>query len=94
MDATTQALALLEEMKAMMIAGKPFDIGIAFRMEECISALRASAPEPYSPPPEPRTFVAESIEDMNTILRDGSVQDATKRDGGIAGALGGMFRRE
>lgn len=91
MDAATQALALLEEMKGMMIAGKPFDIAVAFRMEECISALRASAPEPYVPPAEPRTFTAESLDEMNSVLRDGAVQEP-KRDG-IAGALGGMFAR-
>lgn len=91
-DARGEVLRLLEEMKEMMIAGKPFDIAVAFRMEECISLLRADMPRMPEQREEPKVFVADSIEEMNTVLRDGIVQEP-KRDG-IAGALGGMFRRE
>ena len=115
-------LAILEDIKERMISGRPLDVALAFRIEACISSLRApasapapsltvpsqppenlcadkvSAPRSFEPGGEPHVFVADSVEGINSVIRNETMGEgdghASGAFGGVAERIGGMFRRE
>lgn len=86
------ALELLKEIKRRMIDGTPLDVGLAFRVEECICAMESAqaaaeaeqAMEPEEPPvrpPEPPVVVADTVEELNEALNDPVPADAQATGG-------------
>lgn len=59
---------------------------------------KVSAPRSFEPGGEPRVFVADSVEGINSVIRDETMQEgdghASGAFGGVAERIGGMFRRE
>lgn len=62
----------------------------------CVNTV--SAPRSFEPGGEPRVFVADSVEGINSVIRDETMHEgdghASGAFGGVAERIGGMFRRE
>lgn len=71
---------------------------IPSRPDEDLCVNKVSAPRSFEPGGEPRVFVADSVEGINSVIRDETMQEgdghASGAFGGVAERIGGMFRRE
>lgn len=90
--------ACIASLRAQSAPTRAPSLTVPSQPPENLCVDKVSTPKSFEPGGEPRVFVADSIEGINSVIRDETMQEgdghASGAFGGVAERIGGMFRRE